>query len=797
MSSNDRTHASNRSDAVEISDRTNALVRGLQFVMHHHRATAVMCRLMKEQVSTYLSSTKDEMVWLKRAKYLLCYPLAKYLRNELPPSPDSVPRFSGAFRRWMKARFNAYNRSNTHLWYSWLQCKRSALPVSDDLVEDAYKKHFETLTKHDPLEGYEGGLTLERFMRHPVFSKVLQKTANQIACIFRDDFSERVASTSACFEASRSKGGQYASLRDICTTPSSREEILGEVEGRHTLLFEDEPLTKLPFEYPDTPEILREITGLPEASLGKAWDFSESSECPNRICFHKEDKVFTPFLGGDELVSMQWIKVVDGGRLRQGVVQLYENCGRLWWETLAFWAQRDSWERDGKCDAVIQVVLEPLKMRIISKGNSLSYYRVKPFQKAMHTALRRWNCFRLIGRRISPTDLVDLMPQSESSWRSLQNKWASVDYSAATDGLSSLLGHSILERLYSGIHATIRSDGTWDTRHAFKAGFSPADLHRVLGSHKLWYPKRVSRMRNGQLEKEWSTPELRGEQTNGQLMGSPLSFPILCLANLAVYCQVKDPQSIEELDSVLINGDDMLYVGDDIDWENHKRLSGSVGLEMSVGKSYLHHRYANVNSCSFDCKLTPGSTPWQIDYLNAGLVFGQHKVQVKESRERQAAADHHQSSDLVSNIDEILKGSLPGRQCDLLRSVLEARYKEARKDSFSMILEKGRKPRSYHRNMFLPTVFGGLGVDAPVGWKFRITSEDRKVAMGRLLSGLSFSVLPSLPGFELESLSSVPPWIAKQAEPDIPYFRVTERKMKNIPLGHHVVLAPHRGVRTG
>jgi hypothetical protein len=150
-------------------------------------------------------------------------------------------------------------------------------------------------------------------------------------------------------------------------------------------------------------------------------------------------------------------------------------------------------------------------------------------------------------------------------------------------------------------------------------------------------------------------------------MGSPLSFPILCLANLGLYLEVikddKRPLS-EKLAGVLVNGDDMLYVAPESLWERHVQTGRKVGLEMTPGKAYKHKVFANANSTCFHYDLDiEGSTPWQIDFLNTGLLFGQNKVLQKDTGV-DAEGQHHR----VPVINQLLKGALPGKERSLLRT---------------------------------------------------------------------------------------------------------------------------------
>jgi hypothetical protein len=162
-------------------------------------------------------------------------------------------------------------------------------------------------------------------------------------------------------------------------------------------------------------------------------------------------------------------------------------------------------------------------------------------------------------------------------------------------------------------------------------------------------------------------------QSNGQLMGSIVSFIILCLANgAALDLYQRDSKRKftfqQYLRSALINGDDLLSVVDgDQELTRFKDLSGRLGLDLTIGKSYIHDTYANINSTGYHYNLTglqkydlqkhdyfseykrsdsgnyykgvpsqvpkfhdgrPGHlpTPVEIDFFNSGLYAGKHKV---------------------------------------------------------------------------------------------------------------------------------------------------------------------------
>jgi len=659
---------------VSIPQRTDALIRGLNAVLVHHRAPVDIQTCVSEQLHAHLDTSADEGIWLKRSKYALTFPLAKYLGNELPPVPtDGGWKPAGVLKRWFDNR-RFFNRQNTHLWYSWLQAKRSTLPASLSIVRKSYDTHLSTLTKVDP--GKEE--TIKSIFNDYSFMRVLDDVKAKMTPIFTrlcekgEGFIEMNPSASACFERCRNEGGQQG--------------FLCEMTGQ---------------------------TGFTNTELYRMNFF------PKVYC--RESRT-----------------------MRTQEVRVYE--GESQWNYLIGLSKAFDRTRPIRC--TIQAVLEPMKVRIISKGEALPYYQMRPLQRALHTAMRRMDCFRLIGRPLCPTDLYDCRESVPANW-----EWFSVDYSAATDGLS---------WKYSGeIFKYLISDLPLDQREVAMA---------VLGPHALHYPCEG---RPG--------VQFKGVMQNGQLMGSVLSFPILCLANLGVYLETTRDLHADlgwshkqRLSHVLINGDDMVYAAPLELWQTHIRIGKEVGLEMSVGKAYHHRAYLNVNSTSihfdlrdsiplgimpsgdlFDTPRTDSVSPWQINFLNVGLFFGQHKVQGRaddKSAGDELAGSHHDDVSCVENLNSVLAGSLPDRQCDLLRRFLNYNKENVLKQTGRLYNVDGRKSMR-SKNLFLPVQIGGCGVVAPLGWRFKISYNDQVVATEKILSCCAkISFGRPLPGYELESI---------------------------------------------
>jgi hypothetical protein len=120
-------------------------------------------------------------------------------------------------------------------------------------------------------------------------------------------------------------------------------------------------------------------------------------------------------------------------------------------------------------------------------------------------------------------------------------------------------------------------------------------------------------------------------QLNGQLMGSILSFPILCLVNLASYIassgqgeaflalEKMDVRTyLSELKGVGINGDDIVFKTRSENVHNWCHAVESVGSKASRGKSLLSEKVFTVNSelwTYYDKKLRPPSS------IRPSLIF--------------------------------------------------------------------------------------------------------------------------------------------------------------------------------
>jgi len=671
------------STGPSLVQRTSALLGGLDLILEHHDAGSRIREALKVQCHSYLDTSLTEKIWLKRCKYLLSYPLARFLKNDLPPSPDCVFKPAGPLRKWMKARLNAFNPKNVHLWYSWFQAKRSTLPLSDSIVNETYDDHFKTLTSPDL--GEED--IIEKIFQNYEFQTVLLKLKSGILRNFdKNSYIQEMPKQSACFEGKRKTGGQLDSLRDMVGLKSFN-------------------------------------------SLSK--DLRRSGVV----------EIIPP-----EFHSMEyrpWVYSRQGTRTNFVQTRFCAYGREEWNSTIPALAKKLVPTVPLSC--TIQAVLEPNKIRVISKGNALPYYTCKGLQLCMHSLLKKIPCFRLIGRPLTALDIHDIAAHVPNPRPDLSDYvWNSVDYSAATDGLSWKYSSRILKVLLSELPME-----------------DQLNYFNVLGPHVLHYPNK------GEVDE-------RGLQRNGQLMGSILSFIILCLANLGVFLHSVDLAGYNSkhiLENVLINGDDMVYAYPKIVYNANVSIGKSVGLEMSVGKAYNHREYLNINSQSvlypLHKEVELRKLKW-VNYLNTGLFFGRHKVQGRKDDGKQKTADHHTKvkEGITPNLNCLLQGALPGKEHALLKKSLEVHKETINKEC--MALSHRKTPLK--RNLFVPQVLGGMGIRAPEGWKFFLSKQDLHVANGIISSvpDLPFALERPLPGEPATILEDwkVTPWEDREQKDD-------------------------------
>jgi hypothetical protein len=198
-------------------------------------------------------------------------------------------------------------------------------------------------------------------------------------------------------------------------------------------------------------------------------------------------------------------------------------------------------------------VSKPLGTRMVTMGSE-ELHVLKPFQVAMWKTLGTYKKFQAT-HGIELSKILPILGERESDQFILSG-----DYESATDGMNMDLSNAILNGILSQIdHEPTKRWAVYEN-----------------GQHRIHYPS-------------WTgiDPII---QTTGQLMGSLLSFPLLCLANDLI----TDLAGITK--KKLINGDDLLAHANIHQINEWKRIGTICGMKPSVGKNYTSRLFGTFNS---------------------------------------------------------------------------------------------------------------------------------------------------------------------------------------------------------
>jgi hypothetical protein len=334
-----------------------------------------------------------------------------------------------------------------------------------------------------------------------------------------------------------------------------------------------------------------------------------------------------------------------------------------------------------ECDCIPVGLLEPFKVRVITRGDADIYHLARRWQRTIHPIMARHPTFNLTR---SPIRQHHLDFFSERLQRKEGMFIVSGDYESATDLLDPELSVYCLGKVLQRIGAHVEAPS----------------LTTALTGHLLH--KRVG--------------DAGERQTWGQLMGSPVSFPVLCLINAAVTRLAIDLRADPEndgsprapLDSypLLINGDDVGFETDAEGYAIWKEWTMKAGLKFSLGKNYTHRSVLILNSqlyrmhdqVDFFGQVT--ERLWKEEHLQVGLLWGQVKGVCRESSEQSLFEDSQylDSAMSVAQMAQTLLDTFPHCPQDLLISRLLLRQRS------SLVRVPPGMP------WFAPRRLGGVGI---------------------------------------------------------------------------------------
>jgi hypothetical protein len=313
---------------------------------------------------------------------------------------------------------------------------------------------------------------------------------------------------------------------------------------------------------------------------------------------------------------------------------------------------------------------EPLKVRCITKGPPNTYFALKPMQKFMWKTMKKQSTFRLIGEPIT-----EQVMNQEFGRLTPGTRFHSGDYSAATDELYSWASEACLDELIVVLEEQV--------------GFSLQHLKelmlRALTGHEYEVQEEYVDDK-GKIKKQRNYKK----QKRGQLMGSIISFPFLCLINAALMRTSFEQAHLLKISlknlPVVVNGDDCLTAytspGFPKIWEHNGTV---MGLTKSVGKTYDSDSFCCINSQFFLLK----RGLWKVvPFINLGLLYGLKRSSIGDS--------------LSADVTEL------GGLCDKLKE--QSRGLDQGKIMRAFIHKNGNTLRTFEGSWSLPIWATGLGL---------------------------------------------------------------------------------------
>jgi hypothetical protein len=479
-----------RSELEVILDHTPTLLRDFQY--SDVALFVVKCFLWP--ADKFVSFTK----------YHTATPFAFFLRDDLPKNPSLVffpSKFSfliweGWFLKFLRNRLMSQQSTpSARLFWGYLQgIKRGTKQVGEDFVLQSLKDHVLAMSKLPPPDVHRLAPLEPLMTKFYSTNKVLK----------------------------------------LNWTLDEREELVGftypyQVEGRFHL-----PRQNL---YEPSRAAAAEI----KRSHGGGREFIRHELMEDQGLYYRDSLPSNthsvnkrgqsiPALRRAVEFSSELFRMIE---TRPGVVEkLYENTPLYSRRDQRRFVEKHATSSVGQ--AYVSAVLEPIKVRLITKTEAFTTAFNQVVQKSLWAHNAQFPQFVLTTRPLVLTDFHDLLDREKSvgvgsmtlhEYFDVGSFWNSGDYKAATDNLDINLTKLIME--------------TWISK-TILTPLEISSIRRILYEQQLHYPELYEDDIADFMDQE-GIHNLSGRfgasllQKNGQLMGSVLSFPILCVANLLCY----------------------------------------------------------------------------------------------------------------------------------------------------------------------------------------------------------------------------------------------------------------------
>lgn len=331
---------------------------------------------------------------------------------------------------------------------------------------------------------------------------------------------------------------------------------------------------------------------------------------------------------------------------------------------------------------------EALKVRVISKGPVLTYTALKPLQRWMWKTLKdhKSGVFKLVGEEIS-TDYL------ERQIRELRpgEKFLSGDYKAATDNLKPWVSETITNEISKYI----------EDRRLSRL------FTQALTGHLIGDPENPGHFKM---------------QTWGQLMGSIVSFPVLCIANATICLRSREVTTQRGLTlytaRIAVNGDDLIMRADINGKRKWERDAAQSGMAPSIGKCFFSEEFLNMNSAQILVE-EPTCDPNEkfkdkpvvhflemVKAINLGLVAGLGRS-TSGKLEKVRVANWRSINSVSSNAHTLIEGCAEEDKLRVFKAYLNRNWEMLTGGGKT---KKGKERPKVALPWFLPQHLGGLGL---------------------------------------------------------------------------------------
>lgn len=361
-------------------------------------------------------------------------------------------------------------------------------------------------------------------------------------------------------------------------------------------------------------------------------------------------------------------------------------------------------------DVEVVSLAEPTKFRLITKMDGYGVTAMQPLQGQMLSAWKKHPSSTMLHDNLQPL---------------FERMFGLVNYKVVFDFIQTLTITSAIReqvlkdyKLY-GISGDYKSATDLLKKHATLAALSGFSDFIGYDIALLFHQEGFAFYPDGDVVRV----------RDAQLMGHPLSFPLLCIINSAVLNRTlakwidESPtwfdRKIRKFLAPLINkgkvinGDDIAFVAPASLYALFEPTAAEVGFKISVGKNYRSETHIMANSQLF--RFTGVSAPGQVTvnrqmYFNQRLLTGLNVKRSGQEGEASLARPTEIKNELNRTLDNI----------SWLRVIVPDVMGRWQKEWYS---------RTFRPNWYLPVHLGGMGIDpkyAPPSLK--ITRDQRYMA---------------------------------------------------------------------